>query len=216
MKTCIITGALEADLSKIKKEKDDIVIAADRGYLNLTKYNITPDIILGDFDSLGYIPETEKESLIVFPERKDDTDTLLAVKEGLKRGYTQFLIYGCLGGRLDQTIASVQSAAYIDCKKCTSVFIGDEYSLTVISDGSISFSEECKGKISVFAYGGDAKEVYIKGLSYTLNNYVLKTNEPLGVSNEFTGEEASIYCKNGALLVIWQTPGNTIKEIKHF
>ena len=89
MKTCYIFGAAEGMPTDFKKEKDDIIIAADAGYKHLEALNIIPDIILGDFDSLGFIPNGKE--IITHPERKDDTDTMLAIKTGLEKGYKQFV-----------------------------------------------------------------------------------------------------------------------------
>ena len=88
----------------------DLVIAADGGYAHL--HGIQADLVVGDFDSLGFIPAGE--SVVRHPAEKDDTDTMLAVKTGLERGETEFHIYGGMGGRrTDHTVANFQALLYL-------------------------------------------------------------------------------------------------------
>ena len=74
---------------------DDFIIAADGGWLACRKTGITPDLLLGDFDSLSTQPDFP--NILRVPVEKDDTDTMLAVKTGLERGETEFHIYGGMG-----------------------------------------------------------------------------------------------------------------------
>jgi thiamine pyrophosphokinase len=87
-----------------KKQNGDLIIAADGGYNHLKKFNVTPDIVIGDFDSLGYIPDDI--SVIKLPAEKDVTDMYAATEIGLDRGFEEFQIYGACGGRLDHTIGN--------------------------------------------------------------------------------------------------------------
>ena len=103
MNTCIIFGAAEFDRLAEPICLGDFVIAADGGLRHTKKLSILPDEILGDFDSLGYVPDTG----VVYPVEKDDTDTMLAVRRGLELGFRRFVIYGGLEGRrLDHTVAN--------------------------------------------------------------------------------------------------------------
>ena len=111
MNICYIFGALDTPIADFKPQESDLIIAADGGYSTLTKLNIKPDLVVGDFDSLGSIPENE--NVVKHPVKKDDTDTLLAVKIGLEKGYKTFIIYGAIGGRLDHTVATIQTAAFV-------------------------------------------------------------------------------------------------------
>ena len=112
MKTCYIISAVEMKNNFPSPNADDLVIAADAGYLNLQKAGIKPDVIIGDFDSAKK-PETEAQ-VEAFPVLKDDTDTMLAIRYGFRSGYNRFEIYGGIGGeRTDHTVANIQSLAYI-------------------------------------------------------------------------------------------------------
>lgn len=182
-------------------QADDLLIAADAGYEHLQKSKIEPHILLGDFDSMA-VPE-DKEA-IIHPVMKDDTDTMLAVKLGFEKGYTQFMIYGALGGeRTDHTVANLQSLAYIAANGGRGTLVGNGEYFTVIKDSSITL-ESAEGKtFSVFAYGGEAEGVTIKGSLFEVENVLLTPFFPLGVSNKFKENKVSISVEKGCLLIIY-------------
>lgn len=201
-KACVIVGAGDLENAFIIKNDSDLLIAADGGLKYLELAGISPDIALGDFDSLGYRPDMP--DVIYHPPEKDDTDTMLAVREGFARGYDIFIIYAGLGGRLDHTIANMQTLAFIAENGGIGYLIGGNSVSSVIKNSSISFSAEERGMISVFAFGQNASGVSISGLKYELDNAQLTPALPIGTSNEFTGKPAEIEVKHGSLLVIWQ------------
>ena len=155
---------------------------------------------MGDFDSLGYTPAGAN----VFPVEKDDTDAMLAVRHGLRRGFREYLIYGGLEGpRLDHTFANVQTLEFLAEHGAWGYLIGKDCILTVVKDGSVRFPAGSRGTISVFCVGADAKGVTERGLYYGLENAALTSSFPLGASNHFTGQEAEISVEKGRLLLIW-------------
>ena len=181
-------------------EKEDFVIAADGGLVHTKALGILPNEILGDFDSLGHVPEGAN----VFPVEKDDTDAMLAVRHGLRLGYREFVLYGSLDGpRLDHTVANFQTLQYLADHGAVGYLAGTGYLVTVVKNGSISFPASAEGTISVFCMGRDAEGVTLKGLYYPLENGTLSAGFPLGVSNHFTGIPSEITVKNGSLLVLW-------------
>ena len=181
-------------------EKEDFVIAADGGLVHTKALGILPNEILGDFDSLGHVPEGAN----VFPVEKDDTDAMLAVRRGLSLGYREFVLYGSLDGpRLDHTVANFQTLQYLADHGAVGYLAGTGYLVTVVKHGSISFPASAEGTISVFCMGRDAEGVTLKGLYYPLENGTLSAGFPLGVSNHFTGIPSEITVKNGSLLVLW-------------
>ncbi len=211
MAKCYIFGAVEGTVSDFKPQKSDLVIAADAGYLTLKKMGIKPNIVIGDFDSLG--EEPENENTVRHPEIKDDTDTMLSIKAGLKKGFKDFVIYGCLGGRLDQTIASIQSASFILKNGGKCVLCEHNFCVTVIENESLCFKENSVGLISVFALNGVAKGVNLSGLKYPLINATVTPDFPIGVSNEFTGEKATVSVDEGILTVMWRGSIENISEV---
>lgn len=201
MGICYIFGALDVTEFRFKPSENDYIIAADGGLKNVQKFNLTPNCTVGDFDSLKYVPSGD--NVIKHPVKKDDTDTILAVNTALEKGYKNFVILGCLGGRLDQTYASTQTASYIAEKGGNAVFCDGETYLTVIKNNKIRFSCENSGLISIFACSGVARKVSINNLLYELSDVDLTPDYPLGVSNEFTGKDATVTVGDGKLCIIW-------------
>ena len=205
-KICCIFGA--GDFSDTHTMPDNaFYIAADGGLKHLEKLNITPDVILGDFDS--YNIKDYNENCIVFPKEKDYTDMFLAVKYAHELGYKEIHIYGGLGGkRFDHTFANIQMLEYYLKLGCKVILFGANEVITAISAhnqkaASISFDETNSGYISLFAVGGNVSGLTIKGLKYELENHTLSSAFPLGVSNEFTGNNAIVTFKSGTLLIIF-------------
>ena len=200
MGTCVIFCAAGFDAPAEAILPGDFVIAADGGVKHTEKLGLNPDVILGDFDSLGFVPE----GATVYPVEKDDTDAMLAVRRGLQRGYRRFVIYGGLDGdRLDHTLANFQTLQYLADRDAVGYLVGSKYLVTVVKNGQICFPAESKGIVSLFCLGPDAGGVTLRGLKYPLENGTLSSGFPLGVSNHFVGEKAEISVKNGSLLVLW-------------
>ena len=200
MGTCIVFCAAGFDVLVEPVTSDDFIIAADGGFVHTQKLGITPDIILGDFDSLGYTPDRAN----VFPVEKDDTDAMLAVRRGLQLGYRKFVLYGSLDGpRLDHTVANFQTLQFLADRDAAGYLVGSGQLVTVVKNGSLTFPAGMEGTISVFCMGKDAEGVTLEGLYYPLENGTLTAGFPLGVSNHFTGAAAAITVRNGSLLVVW-------------
>ena len=200
MKKCVIFCAAGFDGLLLPIRKDDLVIAADGGLRHTQALGIHPDVILGDFDSLGYIPEGSS----VFRVEKDDTDMMLAIRLGLERGCREFLLYGAMDGpRLDHTIANLQTLSYLTEHGAWGYLIGNHHIATCVRRGSLVFSEKAEGIVSVFCQGADASNVTLEGLHYPLNNAKLTAHFPLGVSNHFLGQPARVRVGEGTLLCLW-------------
>lgn len=203
MKTCYIVAAAELAAERLRPAEGDLVIAADAGLKHLARLGIEPDIALGDFDSLGYVPEAP--SVEVCPVRKDDTDTMAALKRALELGYRRVLIFGGLGGaRFDHSLANVQALAWADAHGMEAILVGRDCALTAISDGTaLEFDARYSGDFSAFCFGSEASGICESGLSYFLDDAVLTPDFPLAVSNSFTGERARISVARGRLIIYW-------------
>ena len=198
MAVCHIVGAGEMGGARIDYKEGDYLIAADGGYREVIAQGLKPDLAVGDFDSLGTVPENEE--VVQHPVMKDDTDMMLAVKLGFEKGYKKFFIYGALGGRLDHTLANIQTVMYIANRGGQGWIIGD-CCITAIHNGEARFRADAEGVISVFCLSGEAKGVSIEGLLYPLHDHTMLSDIALGVSNEFTGSPSCVSVKEGTLVI---------------
>lgn len=197
-----IVGAMEPGRIVIDPRCPALVIAADAGVEHLKEQGITPDWIVGDFDSLGYLPQGG--NILRHPVEKDDTDMLLAVKTALEHGCRRLVLYGGVGGHLDHTYANLQTLSYLADRGGAGYLLGDGMVSTVVKNGTLRFGPEHRGRISVFCPGEPAVGVDLAGLYYPLRDATLTSGFPLGVSNSFTGRSASVAVRQGRLLVMWE------------
>ena len=205
---CYIVGAAPADVMPEVRE-GDFLIAADKGYEALRAAGIAPDLIMGDFDSLGFTPEGE--NVLPHSPIKDDTDLLLAIRWAMERGWRRFVIYGALGGkRLDQTVASFQTLRFLADHGAKGRLVGDGWNVALLQNAALRFPSTASGWLSLFVSGEEARGVTLRGLKYELTDAALTCGMPLGVSNEFLGCEARIAVADGALFVLWQ--GDVLPE----
>ena len=201
METCVIFCAGEFDALAEPIRPGDYIIAADGGLNHLQKLNLKPHCILGDFDSLGYVPQDS----LVFPVEKDDTDSILAVRQGLAKGCRRFVLYGALEGkRLDHAVANFQTLQFIADRGGVGYLVGYDTVATVIKNSTLTLPPRDEGIVSVFCMGADAQGVTIRGLQYGLENGTLTAGMPLGVSNHFIGKKSTISVENGSLLVLYE------------
>ena len=198
MKKCVVIGGgdLTATDRLLKKISDtDYIICCDSGYLHAQALGITPDLIVGDFDSMQK-PETDIETILL-PCEKDDTDSFFAVKTALSRGFDCFLLLGMTGGRFDHTLAAVSILEYLE--KHSAVGEICDGMLTIrLTDTSIDINPDCR-YFSVFAQSR-AEGVTITGAKYNLDDAVIESSYQYGVSNEPCGTPR-VSVKQGKLLI---------------
>ena len=200
MNTCIIFCAGGFDRLVQPIDETDYVLAADGGLIHLQRLGIRPNGIIGDFDSLGYIPDGAQ----VFPVEKDDTDSMLAVRKGLELGFRRFVIYGGLDGpRLDHTLANLQTLLFLAEHGAQGYLAGIRYIAAALRSGTTVFPASTKGILSLFCMGDDVHGVTLKGLQYPLEDGTLTSRFPLGVSNHFIGQEAVITVAQGCLIALY-------------
>ena len=210
---CYIVGAmsLTPDLRPYPLQ-GDYVIAADRGFDSLVAYGVKPDLAVGDFDSLGHRPN--HPNVIQLPAEKDDTDMVYALRKGLELGYRRFVLLGGVGGRLEHTLGNLQLLDWLACQGGQGFLAGEKTAATCIRDGmSVTFPPSMTGYLSVLCNSGRAEGVDLTGLKYPLNGYTLTGSFPLGVSNQFLGQEASVSVKQGSLLLIWEDKGDFYSKV---
>ena len=209
-KKCIIVAAGDLTVGEITKNEGDLVIAVDGGLDYCSFLQLEPDLILGDFDSvsensaaiINKLAAQIPERIFRLPREKDDTDTLAALKEGLRRGYRDFRIYGGTGGRLEHTLANVQCLLYLKKQGACGYLMDGHGMILVLENETVHFRKGLEGYFSLFALSKEAKGVTIEGMKYPLDKAVLNNDFPLGISNEFTGQESFVAVEQGQLVCI--------------
>lgn len=203
MTDCIILAGAQLDTAMVNVDEfiGKFVICADRGVLHAQKLGVKPDLIVGDFDSLGYVPEADCEILQFKPE-KDDTDLMIAVKQALEHGCKNIKIFAALGGRLDHTFAAIQAISYALDHGAVAQLVSDTETVAMFDPGEYAFERRDGFSLSLFSYSQAVSGLTIKGAKYETENTQLNSSFPLGVSNEIVGEKAVVSFKSGRLLVI--------------
>ena len=203
MRRCVIVGG--ADISNYDRiiahiKSDDFVIFCDSGLKHMEKLAVKPSLIVGDFDSHEN-PHLDVET-IVLPCEKDDTDTVFAVKEAVKRGFDDFLLIGVVGARLDHTLGNVSILLYLDSIGKKGIII-DDYSEIEIVSNEPAYVEDSYAFFSLINITGTAKDVTIENAKYPLEHAEITCEYQYGVSNEvIPGRTAKIIISDGKLLLI--------------
>lgn len=197
----IFAGGVIDDTGFIQIENGDRVVCADRGYTYAERMGIKPDMIVGDFDSYSGIFPENTEIIRSVPE-KDDTDTMLAIKSEINHGAKRIKIYGATGGRFDHTFANIQSLKYALEHGCDAV-IEDSRNIIMLQDGGRKcYTRRNDWYFSVFAYSEKLDVRELSGVKYPLKNYTITSGFPIGVSNEFTADNAILDIADGTAVVI--------------
>ena len=201
MKRCFIFAAGTYYGLRERPQTGDLVLAADAGYLACRQAGITPDLLLGDFDSMDQPADFDHVRRV--PGEKDDTDTMLAVKLGLSLGFRRFVLYGAIGGRLDHTIANVQTLLFLYARGAEGVLIGERNEAMLHPPGRRVYPARPDSYFSVFALTTACKGVCLEGVEYPLQDAELTADFPLGVSNHITGEQAAVTLAEGMILLVF-------------
>lgn len=204
MGRCIVIGAGELEqgfLADFSWRADDFVICADGGLRYAKQAGIHPDLLIGDQDSFAEGFPEDIPALTCRPE-KDDSDMMLAVKEGIARGYREFVLLGATGGRFDHTLANLQTIAY-GLEQGAYITIADRYNLvSMLREGTVFLPRMDGCYLSVFSYTPSCERVTLSGVKYPLSGARLTNWFPLGLSNEILADRAQITVEKGTLVVV--------------
>ena len=182
---------------------DDHIVCVDGG-LGLAKaLGVAPAMLVGDLDSAGDLSGLPAGVEVVrFPAQKDDTDTMLAARHALSQGFRSFLLLGALGGRPDHMLANLGVLLFLARNGAEAVAADETTQAQVLVNGTLRLAPQKGCYLSVFPIGGTARGVYERGLRYSLTDATLTFDNPCGVSNEFTDQDALIRVDDGALLIL--------------
>ncbi|WP_165056744.1 MULTISPECIES: thiamine diphosphokinase [unclassified Adlercreutzia] len=205
MRTCALVGASEFNAEHFQ-EMDaqgafDFVIAVDGGFAHLEGIGRTPDMALGDFDSLGYVPRGMRVTR--FSPDKDQSDMELALQRAKSMRYTDVYVYGGLGGRLDHTLANLQVLALFSERGLFVTAVGEKEAITFVTGpDTLELSAAEAGTVSVLSMSDEARGVFERGLKWELDDFTLSNRTSRGLSNEFAGEAVMIGVESGTIAVL--------------
>lgn len=212
---CIVIGAGELQPEALQPcpidwENGAYVIAVDGGLAYCRQMNIEPDYIIGDFDSVSkeeqqavrLLEQREPQRVKRLKPEKDDTDMIAALRHGLECGYRNFDIYAGMGGRLEHTIANLQSLIFLKEHGARGCLLDAGLSCFVLRNEEVDFKAGQQGYLSLFSMGERAEGVTIRGMKYPLEHAAVTNSFPIGIDNEFMGQPAKISVENGMLLII--------------
>ena len=203
MRRCVIVGGADIrayDFVRSHLRADDFVIYCDSGLKHREGLGAAPDLIVGDFDSHEN-PHLPVET-IVLPRAKDDTDSVFAVKEALRRGFEEFLLLGTMGARLDHTLANVGILLMLDAANKRVMAVDDYSEMRIVSRESEHVQDDCP-YFSLLNVSGLARGVTIRGAKFPLEDGEITCEYQYATSNEvLPGQTAEITVKEGRLLLI--------------
>ncbi len=219
------------DFSPLPKElyEADYVIACDKGWQYAERLGLSPDLILGDFDSVP--PPMTSVPVEHFPTRKDDTDTMLAARRALAMGYRDIAVACAFGGRFDHALANLQTAAFLASHGARTRLVGTDTDALAFAGANADalafdrtdidvrtfagantdapafvrterFPRRDGWSLSVFALSDICQGVSIRGTEYVCTDETLTNTFPIGISNAWASEEAEISVRSGILLVM--------------
>lgn len=201
MKFSIISGAPDqsSDFLKNNIDLNSFIIAADSGYIHSKNAGITPDLIVGDFDS-SVMPQ-DSENILQLPKIKNDTDTFYCIKEAIKRGADEIEIFCAIGSRADHSYSNLLALNYCLDNNVKAKIIDSKNIISVHNKSFEIHKSEFK-YFSLFAFIEDVEGLTITGAAYNLNNKTLLVSDPLGQSNEFKDDKVNIDFTKGKIMLI--------------
>lgn len=205
MSRCVIISSspkIEIPFLVENVRPDDFIICADGGYKHAEKANLTPNIIIGDFDS-AEVPLNPNAEVLKLPKKKDDTDTFRCVKEALKQNFDEIVIFGGTGGRMDHTYANISVLSYIHSHGAKGILIDESNLLTIISNEEMLIEDKLGERFSIFPFGCESCVVTLSGFEYNLERGRLLVDEPIGISNIITENTARVRIYEGSAVIIF-------------
>lgn len=203
MNQCIIIGSAPVEDLSVFREyntSESFIICADGGLDTALAAKIKPNLIIGDFDSAKSAPPANVETVRLMKE-KDDTDMFSAVKEGMHRGYKEFILFGALGGRFDHSYANVCVLQYISKLGGHGVIVTDNEKLFFMPGGRLHLRDMKGATASVYPFGAPSATVSYTGMKYSLTEDVMTSDNPLGTSNVIESDDATITVLGGNVII---------------
>jgi len=204
MARCIIIAPLYEGEEKewLTPQEGDWLICADGGWDAAVAHDLAPSLVVGDFDSMPRSHVRDAE-VIMLPVHKDDTDMVVCLRRGRERGYREFILAGCIGGRFDHAISNLQCLADCALRGESAWMCDGQNRVTVLAPGEYELENIPGRKLSLLAYTDEVKGVCLTGTLWPLQDAALSSRYPLGCSNEITGDKARLTFESGLLMVMY-------------
>jgi thiamine pyrophosphokinase len=194
-----------SEVNRVQTWPHGFVICVNGGAQQALALGLTPDVVIGDLDSLdsGLQAQLKGEGcqFVVHPTRKDETDLELALRYALYQGVDEILILGALGGRIDQTLANVLLLALPELEGIKTRIVAGEQEMFLIRDQAL-IKGQAGDTVSLLPLAGDVTGIITEGLEYPLQRGALKFGPTLGVSNVLTAPVARVQVERGLLLCV--------------
>ena len=203
MSRFVIIGGAEIrnyELIRSYFRPSDYYVYCDCGLKHQESLGVRPDLVIGDFDS--HAKPQDPHNVIVLPVVKDDTDTIFAVKEGIRRGYEDFLLVGATGGRQDHNLGNIYALLMLKNAGKSAVIVDDWSEMSIIAAGETVRVKRGWRFFSLLNISGVARGISITGAKYELNNGEILPDYQYGISNEVTSDESVITLAEGNLLLV--------------
>lgn len=207
MNILIIASGNHFSTKRLKQyaQAADYIICADGGFDHATACGITPDILVGDFDSIQNEP-SEFMRKVKLPREKDETDSLYALRFAFSKGAKNIVLYGGLGDRFDHSYANICLLQYA-MERDVSMVLTDGKTEVYLTDSHLTLEKPAGTAVSVYSFSDVCEGVSLKGLKYSLENFFLDKYNIIGTSNEFVSPKAEFSVTNGNLLIICNENG---------
>lgn len=217
MTKCLVVGAAPSSHTALdyilKTTVFDVIVAADGGYASLKARDLEPTVVLGDFDSLGYVPD--HPHLVQFDTHKDFTDLDLALQYCVDEGFDEVVVCEAFTGRLDHSLGNLQLLIkYAKKGVCIWGATDEEIIVPLVAPGpfsAISFEPGAQGVLSVISHSDRAYGITEFGLEYGVEDALCLNHVLWGISNELIGKPARISLKEGSLWVFFP-----LREVTRF
>lgn len=205
MKKCIILANGKTPSKRVIKflqsQGYSTLICADGGANHAFILGLIPDFIIGDLDSIYHstIVSLKKKSNIIKIKRQNDTDVEKCLKFAIKKKYTDVVLVGVTGGRLDHTICNLGIILKF-FHKINLRIIGENSVLTPYT-GKVEINTQNKETISLYAFDSKTK-ILSQGLKYPLRNVALPFGEKESTSNVAVSDKIKLKITGGTIFVI--------------
>ena len=181
------------------------MICADGGARHLDAMGIVPALIIGDMDSLDAERQADFEAkgcrIVRHSQRKDETDTELALQEAFRMEPVEVWIWGALGHRVDHVLANI-SLLVQGKQEGIEVKLIDEWCEVFLIDRRTVLEGEAGQTVSLFPFAGPAAGITLTGFVFPLQNAVMDIGRPYGVSNRLIAGRGIIELDSGSLLAV--------------